>query len=87
MSNVTLYTMPNCPHCDRAKDALDTHEIEYTCVSIPEKHKRHEFYDRIAPEMRLYPERIRRTMPKLSAGDMWVPSADDIIDMVRFGLL
>ena len=84
---ITLYTMPNCPHCVRAKEALDDHGITYAAVSIPDKSKRHEFYDSISPDMALYPQNVRRTMPKLRAGDMWVPSADDIVDMCLMGVL
>lgn len=84
---ITLYTMPQCPHCERAKSALDASGIEYDTICIPEREKRHEFYDAISSDMKIYPEGIRRTMPKLKAGEQWVPSANDIVDMVRFGLL
>lgn len=87
MTKLTLYTMPNCPHCEVAKNALDQYGFDYQCVSTPERDKRHEFYDAIAPEMAIHPERVRRTMPKLLAGDTWVPSSQDIIDMCRWGLL
>lgn len=84
---ITLYTMPNCPHCVRAKDALDDHGVTYTAVSIPDKSKRHAFYDGIADDMAMYPQNVRRTMPKLRAGDTWVPCADDIVDMCLMGVL
>lgn len=84
---IILYTMPNCPHCERAKHALDTYGVVYSAVSIPDKSKRHEFYDGIAADMALYPQNVRRTMPKMLAGDMWVPSADDIVDMCLMGVL
>ena len=84
---LTLYTMPNCPHCTVAKNALDQYGFEYTCVTISDKGKRHEFYDSIADDMTVYPENVRRTMPKLRAGDTWVASSQDIIDMCRWGLL
>lgn len=84
---ITLYTMPNCPHCVRAKEALDDHGIVYHMVSIPDKTTRHDFYDNIAADMALYPQNVRRTMPKLKAGDTWVPSADDIVDMCLMGVL
>lgn len=84
---ITLYTMPNCPHCVRAKTALDAHGVTYSAVSIPDKSKRHAFYDGIADDMSVYPENVRRTMPKLQAGDTWVPSADDIVAMCLNGML
>lgn len=87
MSKLTLYTMPNCQHCDKAKQALSEYGFEYECISIPERDKRHEFYDSISQEMAVYPETFRRTMPKLKAGKSWVPTAKDIVDMCAWGLL
>ena len=87
MSAITLYTMPNCPHCTVAKNTLDQYGFEYTCVTISDKGKRHEFYDSIANDMTVYPENVRRTMPKLRSGDTWVARSQDIIDMCRYGLL
>ena len=84
---LTLYTMPNCPHCNVAKQALDQYGFEYTCVTISDRGKRHAFYDSIADDMAVYPENVRRTMPKLYTGDVWVPSSQDIIDMCRWGIL
>lgn len=84
---LTLYTMPNCPHCTTAKQALEEHGFEYTCVTISDRGKRHAFYDSIANEMSVYPENVRRTMPKLDTGDVWVPSSKDIVDMCKSGIL
>lgn len=33
---ITLYTKPQCPYCDRAKEWLDRHSIPYKPVNVLE---------------------------------------------------
>lgn len=54
-----VYTMNNCPYCEKAKEALKKANFKYEIKNIPERSEREDFYNHfnlVGPE---------RTMPKM----------------------
>ena len=37
MSNIIVYTLPNCVQCDSTKRFLDKHDIQYNVTNLEEK--------------------------------------------------
>lgn len=33
---ITLYSKPDCPHCDQAKKYLETHNIDFETINVME---------------------------------------------------
>ena len=87
---IVMNSMPNCPHCLRAKNKLKDKNILFNEIIYPTLTERNIFYDSLINEVSLYDPRVRRTMPKFfiyldDDTRVIIPSADDMIQLIESG--
>jgi len=70
MANIEIYTWDTCPFCRRAKELLDSKDVDYTEYMIKGDD---EARDKMA-------ERAngRRTVPQIFINDQWIGGCDDM---------
>ncbi len=78
MPEITIYTTPTCPYCDRAKALLRKKNLEFTEISVETDHK----------VRRDVAERTGRTsVPQIFFGDRHVGGCDDLYELHYDGKL
>ena len=79
MSQITVYSGPNCPYCVRAKLLLDKKGVAFTEVDVRANS------DRML-EM-LAKSNGRRTIPQIFIGDKHIGGCDDLYALEQAGKL
>jgi glutaredoxin 3 len=79
MSDVTVYSRPACPFCDRAKSLLSRKGVRYTEIDIWRDPARR-------PEM-IQKAGGRTTVPQIFIGERHVGGCDDLHALERAGRL
>ena len=70
MAKVEIYTWDTCPFCRRAKELLDSKDVDYTEYMIKG--------DEDARDKMATRSNGRRTVPQIFINDQWVGGCDDI---------
>ena len=70
MAKVEIYTWDTCPFCRRAKELLDSKDVDYTEFMIKGDEKARDEMAKISNG--------RRTVPQIFINDQWVGGCDDI---------
>ncbi len=78
MTHAILYTMDNCPYCERAKRLLEARQIDTTIIDISGD------YDEIN---RLSNRTGMHTLPQIWVDDVFVGGCDDLIRLDSAGKL
>ena len=78
MNNVTVYTVPGCPYCMRAKRILDDQKVAYTEIIT-------DFDSSLMAE--LTAKTSSDTLPQIFIGDVFLGGSDDLAEAVRSGRL
>lgn len=78
MSNITIYTTPTCPFCDRAKELLSRKGASYTEVDVSNDEDRTAMIEKAGG---------RRTVPQIFIGSTHVGGFDDLAALDRQGKL
>ena len=75
---VTMYTTRFCPYCMRARQLLDSKQVEYTDIAVDEQ-----------PQLRseMMQRSGRRTVPQIWVGDTHVGGFDDLWMLEQQGQL
>lgn len=85
-----LYTMDGCPHCVRAKNALDANNVQYQIEVVNDRKDRNYLYYRWANKLKMAAPKDQRTFPKMLVyvGDeeIILPNADEIILYAKSGI-
>ena len=68
---ITIYTQRECPYCEKAKQWLDTLNLEYQEVDLGDTVTKHEF-------IRLYPH--LKTVPQIFSGNKHIGGYKELID-------
>ena len=79
MAKVEIYTWETCPFCRRAKELLDSKDVDYTEHMIQG--------DDSAREKMAARANGRRTVPQIFIDDQWVGGCDDLHLMEAEGKL
>ena len=70
MANVEIYTWETCPFCRKAKEILDTKDVDYTEYMIQgDDEARNKMAERANG---------RRTVPQIFINDQWIGGCDDL---------
>jgi glutaredoxin 3 len=78
MAQVTIYTKPYCPFCDRAMALLDKKGVAYTEIEAAhDPEKKQEMMQRSG----------RATFPQIFVGDQHIGGCDDMLALERAGKL
>ena len=79
MANVEIYTWETCPFCRKAKEILDSKDVDYTEYMIQgDDNARAKMAERANG---------RRTVPQIFISDQWVGGCDDLQLMEAEGKL
>lgn len=70
MAKVEIYTWSTCPFCRRAKELLDSKDIDYTEYDITG--------DDDARDKMATRSNGRRTVPQIFIDDQWIGGCDDM---------
>lgn len=78
MTKVVMYSKPNCPYCDWAKDLLNAKHIAFTEVRIDLDDEQRETMIRLSG---------RRTVPQIFINDQAIGGFDDLSALAKSGEL
>ena len=78
MSNITIYSTPVCPYCNRAKSLLEKKGQSWTEVDVSNDSERAKMIEKAGG---------RRTVPQIFIGDTHVGGYDDLAALEKEGKL
>lgn len=79
MPKVEIYTTPICPFCFRAKQLLDSKNVDYVEINLwSERARRDEMVDRAGG---------RTTVPQIFIDDTAIGGSDELAELERSGEL
>ena len=78
MTQITIYTTPICPYCNRAKDLLKRKGLQWTETDVSDDTERARMIERADG---------RRSVPQIFIGDKHIGGYDDLAALDRAGTL